>query len=403
MSITSDKNTQGKGLQELIDSYNRELMRIHSRSPQPESVPASNGLDQDIRALQENDAARKTPVPRGEQASPAPARPQSSFSFGGANPADSGGNISGVLSEEQQRIWFRELEDGMEELRKGLEELAKGQKELNDGLREWREGMNAGNTAVRTAASPRGNGVIDTEESGKWLSGLERGMEELREGIKELAKGQKALSDGLIEWQEGVSGVKYRGTANGSGQDIGDMGPAASPDYSGTGNNPHQSAHITGHAGNIPMPDEPPLEPPVDDGVIMPLGYGTLCVAVNTARQAMPIRGASITVTLPVGDRELLYSFVSTDSSGRSPSIELPVYGADSPESASPAGGYDEYIPRFRTYRVRVQAAGFEMRDDLTAEIFDGINSTLTAELEPLSGGTARQGADGNDGGGEGM
>ena len=293
MSII-DKSAHGQGLQDIIDSYNKELMRLHSQSRESGAPEA---------AARPGNAA---PAPADTDGSAAP------------EPAQ--------LSASEREQWMKELEQGLEELRKGLIELAKGQKELSDGLREWQEGM----SVPLPNAAPTYN----------------------------------------------VSPV-YGGSL---------------PEEGGTGISP---AHMHGTV----MPSEPPINAPIPDVLTHPTGHGDLCVTVNAARQAVPISGASVTVTLPVSGYELLYSFVSTDGSGRSPAIELPVYEDSLSEHIPPNADSANYTPEYRTYRVRVQAAGFRVRDDLTAEIFDGISSTLNVELEPLSGQPgAHDDADGGEG-----
>ena len=352
MSILSDKSTQGQNLQDIIDSYNNELMRLHRRSAQSE--PASDAASAAPAAS--DDGSRVDGIPAVPARTGAPSAPETSG-----------------LSEAEREQWLKDLEDGLEELRKGLIELAKGQKELSDGLREWQEGMQQAIPAS-AGASPS---VMDSGESIAWLKALEAGMEELRRGLTELAKGQKELSDGLSQWREGMNAPANGGRPAYNASAVNDM-PA--PDVVGPDT---ASPHMHGIAG---IPSEPPINDPIADIVTHPAGHGNLCVTVNAARQAVPIVGASVTVTLPVSDYELLYSFVSTDGSGRSPEIELPVYEDRLSEHIPPTADGTGITPEYRTYRVRVQAAGFRMKDDLIAEIFDGISSTLNVELEPLSG-----------------
>ena len=215
-----DRITGGSGLQQLIDSYNSELMRIHRRTEETQVSASPNEAEHPHSSIALDDGNNECAEPAACPAD-APEAPQ----------PDS-------QDDEQQKQWLLELEKGLAELKQGLIELAKGQKELADGIREWKEGM---------------------AEAG-WDS------------------------------------------------------PPDTPD-SGSGAQPEP--------GRQPDPD-------------IKRGSGTLRVSVFTARQAVPIRGASVVVTRPdgaPGGSEAFLSMTMTDGSGLSPVIELPAADIDTPSA----------------------------------------------------------------------
>lgn len=111
----------------------------------------------------------------------------------------------------------------------------------------------------------------------------------------------------------------------------------------------------------------------------MPQDNATLRVLVTTALGALPISGASVTIST-VGenetDRTLLYT-VETDSSGYTPPLSLdtpPVANSLSPNMENP----------YATYTVQVQHPSFTPLASLNITMFPGIPSVVPIALTPL-------------------
>lgn len=261
---------EGASLQELIDTYNTELMRYHAQT-------GGGGTAAPPRSTIALDTERTV------QAAP-PQTPQAEPSSAPARQTD----------EER---WLRELAEGLIELQEGMRELEAGMRELNEGLRE------------------------------------------LREGERELAAGREEAD--------------------------------------------------TGNAGNADDPGDAPMysEPPEDPGHADAADGGYLQVAVASARQARIEPGAQVTVTHIVDGERILYADARTDANGRTPPIFLPAY---SPAAQEAAGGTAlEPVPA--QYSVSVYADGYAPQEDLPAEIYPGVNATLTVELIPERQTTAEQ------------
>lgn len=108
---------------------------------------------------------------------------------------------------------------------------------------------------------------------------------------------------------------------------------------------------------------------------------GTLIVRVTTARSALPVEGAVISVVCPPGSpegQEIPCRQVVTDRSGQSEPISLPApssEGSTNPEEAS--GSYYSYI-------VQVEHPGYRPMTILNVSSFSGIDSTLPVTMIPI-------------------
>lgn len=109
-------------------------------------------------------------------------------------------------------------------------------------------------------------------------------------------------------------------------------------------------------------------------------GEGYLKVRVFTAKQASPLKNATVTVSLDNEESETLIKSYITDINGETPLISLLTVEKD--ESLSP-GVTNPYA----SYRVRISADGFFTIDSLNLPIFDGESSYLPVEMLPLPDG----------------
>nr|WP_297177353.1 carboxypeptidase-like regulatory domain-containing protein [uncultured Agathobaculum sp.] len=104
-----------------------------------------------------------------------------------------------------------------------------------------------------------------------------------------------------------------------------------------------------------------------------------LRVVVTTARGALPVEGASVTVSTAAdetGARELLYA-VTTDSGGMTPPMSLPT--PPRANSMTPDGG----LP-YAVYTVEVAHPGFTPGSALHVTMFSGVPAVLPVALTPL-------------------
>lgn len=240
----------------------------------------------------------------------------------------------GKPAETQEgAAWRRsDLERLLAQLKKALEELNKaGQKPVPATRASHEEVFTR--EAVRAAARPE-------SQREQWLRDLEQGRQELERGLRELEQGLRDREQGVRDYEQGIAEREYW---------LNRSRPAAAQLQRDAMS--REDAPLTGQEG-----------------------FGTLIVQAFTARQAEPVAGAQVVVTLPREDGELLFRVMETDEDGRTPPLRLPVDKA--PEGAG-------YTAPFADYRVYVNAAGFVPSGGLTAQMFAGITSVLPVELVP--------------------
>lgn len=148
-------------------------------------------------------------------------------------------------------------------------------------------------------------------------------------------------------------------------------------------------------SADAPTQSAPPAEPPTATDAAptvpsapLPLleelmqcrdGYthsGTLQIAVTTARQALPLQDADVLVyCMQDGQRQLKY-FLSTDESGRTPSVLLP---APPPVNSGAPGSPFPYA----LYGVAVYKPGFLPEREERVRIFADISGVVSFDLIP--------------------
>lgn len=105
---------------------------------------------------------------------------------------------------------------------------------------------------------------------------------------------------------------------------------------------------------------------------------GSLIVSVYSARGAIPIPDALVTIRGSDKDSSGVISVLKTDQSGNTPKITLPTPPAA--ESESPGN-----VKPFATYNIEVDKEGFYPRQFLDVPVFSGITSIQPVNLIPLS------------------
>lgn len=105
-------------------------------------------------------------------------------------------------------------------------------------------------------------------------------------------------------------------------------------------------------------------------------GEGYLKVQVFTAKQASPLSGAVVSISLDNNGEALIKNYI-TDINGETPLISLPTVSKE--ESLNPG-----IANPYASYRVRISADGFFTIDSVNVPIFDGESSVLPVEMLPL-------------------
>ena len=110
-------------------------------------------------------------------------------------------------------------------------------------------------------------------------------------------------------------------------------------------------------------------------------GYGYMIVRVTTARGAIPLEGATVTVSNYApefeGGRGDVIAVFETDSSGLTEKFALPA--PPRALSVSPGNG-KSYAP----YNIGVAKDGYYRQDYFNAPVFEGITAIQSADMIPL-------------------
>ncbi len=112
------------------------------------------------------------------------------------------------------------------------------------------------------------------------------------------------------------------------------------------------------------------------------MGTGYMIVRVTTARGAIPLEGATVTVSdyLPEDEKErgnAIYT-LTTKSSGLTDKFALPA--PPRALSMSPGNGKS-----YLTYNIAVAKDGYYQQNYINAPVFEGITSIQNADMIPLS------------------
>ena len=117
----------------------------------------------------------------------------------------------------------------------------------------------------------------------------------------------------------------------------------------------------------------PTASPPSQN--IVQKGY--IQVRVSALRESVPIVGAKISITKPLGeDASVLWSDI-TDESGKSGIVELPA--PDKSLSESP----NQNIVPYAVYNVKVEAQGFYTVYNINVQVFSGELSIVAVDMVP--------------------
>ncbi len=112
--------------------------------------------------------------------------------------------------------------------------------------------------------------------------------------------------------------------------------------------------------------------PPEDEA-----GRGYLTVRATTARGAIPLPDATVTVRGTQAEDSGIVSRAVTGANGLTPRFSLPVpprENSESPDRANP----------FYTYHIEVSKEGYHTQNYYNVPVFEGISALQTAELIPL-------------------
>ena len=111
-------------------------------------------------------------------------------------------------------------------------------------------------------------------------------------------------------------------------------------------------------------------------------GLGYMIVRVTTARGAIPLGGALVTVSNYAPEFESgrgdVIAVYKTDSSGVTEKFALPA--PPRALSMSPGNGKS-----YQTYNISVAKDGYYSQNYINAPVFDGITSIQSADMIPLS------------------
>ena len=112
------------------------------------------------------------------------------------------------------------------------------------------------------------------------------------------------------------------------------------------------------------------------------MGYGYMIVRVTTARGAIPLEGATVTVSNYTPEFENgrgdVIAVYTTNSSGLTERFALPA--PPRALSMSPGNGKS-----YETYNISVSKDGYAQQYYINAPVFEGITSIQNADMIPLS------------------
>ncbi len=129
---------------------------------------------------------------------------------------------------------------------------------------------------------------------------------------------------------------------------------------------------------NAALPTEqtaPETSTPATTGGGVQKGY--IQVRVTALQESVPIVGAKISITKPLGDDATVLWSDITDESGKSGIVELPA--PDKSLSESP----NQNIVPYAVYNVKVEAQGFYTVYNINVQVFSGELSVVAVDMVP--------------------
>lgn len=111
---------------------------------------------------------------------------------------------------------------------------------------------------------------------------------------------------------------------------------------------------------------------------------GYLIVSVFTARGAIPIADALVTINYSAQNMPTPYAALTTDKSGRTPKIALPTPPRDLSLTPSESGTKNPPFPYAR-YNIEIFKEGFYPVVNIGAQLFSGITAIQNTNIIPLS------------------
>lgn len=359
----------GESLQEMIDRYNRELMRMEKMSRPPET-PMSPHAPENQRPPMGQWPAAQMPRPEPDEPLYRPGsgmpRPEPYEPLDGSTPQfmpSMGAREQGLRDMEQAKL---DREQGLRDIGQGQRDYEQGLRDIEQANRDREQGMKD----ISQGWRDREQGLRDMEQG---RLDREQGMRDIVQGHRDRENGQveqwqNTATDRPAEWaqllQEIYRRLQMLEQRQCSNKDRFNGAVMASSQLNSTQRGmPTQPIAQTSSQTTSQTPEE---------------GFGTLIVQVFTARRAQPVRGAQVAVTLPSEGGELLYGLLSTDEDGRTQPIRLPVAGT--------AVGAPSFASPYANYRVYAGADRFRPSGALTAQMFPGVTSILPVELIPGEG-----------------
>lgn len=132
-------------------------------------------------------------------------------------------------------------------------------------------------------------------------------------------------------------------------------------------------------SNNILMTQTPMQQPNIIPNKDSIPGYGYLSIYVVSKNGAVPIKGALVTIYhIHEDGREHVHFHLVTDENGRVPDMKLPV-------RFSEMNSITNFLYHYSTYSVRVTANNYFTENIIDFQIFPGIETDLSIEMQPVT------------------
>ncbi|MBQ9965646.1 MAG: hypothetical protein IJP22_02840 [Clostridia bacterium] len=126
---------------------------------------------------------------------------------------------------------------------------------------------------------------------------------------------------------------------------------------------------------NEELQASPTPSPPIANEGAIQKGY--IQVRVSALQESVPIVGAKISITRPIGSEAAVLWSDITDESGKSGIVELPA--PDKALSESP----NQSATPYAVYNVKVEAQGFYTVYNINVQVFSGELSIVAVDMVP--------------------